>query len=272
MISVLADNKIKDKLEDKFESNAERFSKDPNDREAAIVIYNIAQYWINFFFHDHQEHIWEFKLNKKGKDDSKKKKTFKFKFDEKDKEDLKQEIIIKFFEILKRIKFEHRQQAKKYLLKIFQSKCIDFLRKKDNNFLVFEENLNKEIYYMFIFENSSEFSIQDKYRLIKSYWEKALSISKETTPIIIRCLGMKMSYEKINEQLGKKYSQDGFSTIVRRAKEDLQKNLLKVLKEAVKREKMSAIDFEVINDIINNIIEDIEERKIKTKKVFLFLV
>lgn len=266
MINVLADNNIIDKLEDKFESNAERFSKDPNDREAAIVIYNIAQYWINFFFYDHQENIWDIKLDKRAKGESKKNEILKFKFDKRDKDDLKQEIISKFFEILKRIKFEHRQQAKKYLLKIFQSKCIDFLRKKNKNFLVFEENLNKEIYDMFIFEDSSEFSIKDKYMLIKSYWKKALSISKETTPIIIRCLGMKMSYEKINEELGKKYSQDGFSTIVRRAKEDLQKNLLKVLKEAVKREKMSAMDFEVINDIINNIIGDIEERKKKKKE------
>ena len=217
-----------------FRENIERFLQNQQDREASIFLYNLFNLWITFFFRDYQ-------------------KTWGDVFDSEEKKDLRQEIIRIFFNVLKQNKISNYREAKAYLLRTFQTKCIDFIRKKERHFLRIEEDTNSEV-LIISSEDTSAFSLSDKFQVVEAYWQKALAQSNETTRTIINSLYWGVPYEEICKQLGlREYSANQFKVKVSRAKKSFQKTLLDILEKALSQEKLNSVEHEIIEHLCKNI-------------------
>jgi RNA polymerase sigma factor (sigma-70 family) len=228
--------KFDDKREhDDFKKKVEFYLLHLDSREAENFLFRIFNLWITFFFQDYKER-W-------GKET--------FTNDEED--DLRQEIIIKFFDVLRRYPKFTYAQAKVYLLRIFQTKCIDAIRSKHRQFLRIEDQASAEL-TIIPFEEDSTLTPIEIMQLIEPYWQKALEQSQNSTRKIINLLYEKTPYEQICQQLGEsQYSKNAFKQKVYRAKKAFRNTLLKILKEAISRENLNSFEREVIKSLSEKI-------------------
>jgi len=218
-----------------FQENVEKFLRHPQDRDAANFLFGLFNLWMTFFFRDYQG-IW-------GNT-----------FSPVEEQDLRQEIIIKFFEALRKNHIVNYQEAKAYLLRTFQTKCIDAIRKKDRQFLRLEEEANNEAFIFLPSETSSQFSLSEKFQIIKPYWQEALAQSHESTRKIINSLYWGLPYEEICRQLGGlDYSPKNFKAKVHRAKRAFQKTLLSILMNAISEESLNSVEREILEGISKSI-------------------
>ncbi len=198
-----------------FQENVEKFLRNPQDRDATNFLFRLFNLWIKFFFRDYQ-------------------RTWGNVFSPAEEQDLRQEIIIKFFEALQKHNIVKYREAKAYLLRTFRTKCIDFIRKKNRQFLRIEEETNNEVLIISPSETSSQFSLSEKFQIVEPYWQQTLAQSPEPTRKIINSLYWGLPYEEICRQLGQpEYSPKSFKATAHRAKRTFQRIFLGILSDAL---------------------------------------
>jgi RNA polymerase sigma factor (sigma-70 family) len=218
-----------------FKKRVEFYLSHPDSREAENFLFRVFNLWITFFFQDYKER-WGTKT-----------------FTNAEEDDLRQEVIIKFFDVLRRSPKFTYAQARIYLLRIFQTKCIDAIRSKHRQFLRIEDQASAEL-TIIPFEEDSTLTPIEIMQLIEHCWQKALEQSPNSTRKIINLLYEKAPYEQICQQLGKsQYSKNAFKQKVYRAKKTFRNTLLKILREAISRENLNSFEREVIKSLCEKI-------------------
>lgn len=218
-------------INEEFQKYLHRFQRDKNDRDATRFLFRLFNLWLTYFLRDYRER-W-------GKNA----------LDREDEKDLRQDILIKFFEVIKTRRFEYKQ-ARSYLFIIFKTKCIDRIRGKNQQFLRFEEEVDARMPIIPLFDESSILDDMELYELIEPYWKKALDKSYESTKIIIKLLKQNALSEEICRRLGiPNCSPSIFNQRVYRAKKSFQESLLRVLLEAISNENLNSVDREIIKGL-----------------------
>jgi len=222
-----------------FQKKVEYYLLQPDSRDSENFLFRAFNLWITFFFQDYKER-W-------GKNN----------FTKAEEEDIRQEIIITFFNVLKKQRRFKYAQARVYLLRIFHSKCIDAIRNKNRQFLRLEDEAETE-FAIIPDEDEAVFTQLEVMQLITPYWQKALDQSSESTRIIINLLYEKTPYKKICRQLGEPdCSANAFKQKIYRAKKTFRQTLLAVLQAALSQEKMNAVELELIEMICKKIEKNI---------------
>lgn len=236
-------NKLNQKA---FQEYLDCFIRDPDNQEAARFLFRLFNLWLTFFFIEYRKR-W-------GKNT----------IDREDEKDLRQEIVRKFFDIIKVKHFERYSQARRYLYKMFLRTSIDRIQDKKNRlFLRFEEEADAEFPIIPSFDGTTEFDDEDIYELIEPYWRKALDRSQSSTRTIITLLKQKTPQAIICLRLGiPDCSASVFNQRVYRAKKSFKKTLLKILLDAIsKKGTLNSVEYEIIKELCGRMKKKISRRR-----------